>query len=441
MNALCRQVSTFAILISGCLLAAGLPSTASGQHHVLGRMEPYKNCRLCHGDTLQGLIGRSCYTCHDRVWPGGEIPPVADPGGPYAALATEQVQFNGSNSVDPDGAILEYLWDFGDGDVGEGVRPTHVYQSEGTYTVSLTVIDDLGLTDVATTEAVIGAAPNQPPVAVPGQQYTGSTGRPVQFDGSESYDPDGEIVSYAWDFGDGETGEGVEPTHTYTDLGIYFVSLTVTDDEGATGTARTTVVITPSSGGAPDIDPGGPYTGVVGQPVQFDASGTTDPDGDVLTFVWNFGDGTLPNPPSQDPTATHVYTAAGTYTARVIVFDNSDFPNFENVTVEITEDNGGGLPPVVTGDTWLVRIGMSPLEMIVSFRTAEEGLLLVETTYEDGSTSMGMGMRYQDVILWLDAAGVVYFGNVDEAAGTMLGMVYDATLGVTAFAAERISTD
>ena len=111
--------------------------------------------------------------------------------------------------------------------------------------MSLTVTDDGGLTDTATTSATIGLG-NQPPTADPNGPYTGTVGVPVTFDGSGSTDPDGTIVSYDWDFGDGNTGTGVSPTHTYTAAGIYNVTLTVTDDAGATDSAMTTATIDPA---------------------------------------------------------------------------------------------------------------------------------------------------------------------------------------------------
>ncbi len=255
----------------------------------------------------------------------------------------------------------------------------------------------------------------------------------MQFDGSGSDDPDGEIVSYAWDFGDGETGEGVDPTHTYTTAGPFTVGLTVTDDEGATASDATVVFITASGNSPPIVDTGGPYTGVVGTPVLFDASGTVDPDGDVLTYLWNFGDGSLPDAPSEDPTASHTYAEPGTYAAQLVVLGGSAAPVVTPVDVEITE--GNVLPPP-TGDTWAVRIGFSPIEFIVSFQSVD-GFLLVETTQADGTVSMGIGIEAEGMILWVDAAGTVFLGDVDDAAGTMMGMVIDPTLGTSAFAAER----
>lgn len=92
-------------------------------------------------------------------------PPVADAGGPYGGAVGGAVDFDGSGSFDTDGSIVAYDWDFGDGDSGSGVTPSHEYAAIDTYTVVLTVTDDDGLTDTATTTASITAGPNSPPVA------------------------------------------------------------------------------------------------------------------------------------------------------------------------------------------------------------------------------------------------------------------------------------
>ncbi len=94
---------------------------------------------------------------------------------------------------------------------------------------------------------------NQPPVSDPNGPYSGIAGEEVVFDGSGSYDPDldGEIVSYLWDFGDGKTGTGIKPSHVYAERDEYIVSLTVTDDAGATDTTQTTAKIETLQGGEP----------------------------------------------------------------------------------------------------------------------------------------------------------------------------------------------
>ncbi len=88
------------------------------------------------------------------------------------------------------------------------------------------------------------SAANQSPISNPGGPYSGVVAQNVPFNGSASFDPDGNISSYSWSFGDGGTGSGAVPTHTYTATGAYTVSLTVTDNQGAQGSANTSVTIT-----------------------------------------------------------------------------------------------------------------------------------------------------------------------------------------------------
>ena len=86
--------------------------------------------------------------------------------------------------------------------------------------------------------------PNLPPVAEPGGPYSGTRGETIEFDGSASYDPDGEIASYAWDFGDGQTGQGKTAGHVYTSDGSYRVTLNVTDSDGEWRTKVTNCRVT-----------------------------------------------------------------------------------------------------------------------------------------------------------------------------------------------------
>lgn len=96
---------------------------------------------------------------------GTPVPPTANAGGPYTGTAGMALRFDGSASVDPDGTIAAYAWDFGDGGTGTGARPTHTYAAAGSYTVKLTVTDNSNATGSATTTATISAAGGGQPSA------------------------------------------------------------------------------------------------------------------------------------------------------------------------------------------------------------------------------------------------------------------------------------
>jgi PKD repeat protein len=142
-------------------------------------------------------------------------------------------------SVDPDGSVASYAWDFGDGATAAGRTASHSYATAGTYTVRLTVTDDDGAVATATRSVVVAAAPNQGPTASFTHTESGLT---VSVD-ADAADADGTVTSYAWDFGDGQTGTGETASHTYAAAGTYTVTLTVTDDDGATATSSSPVTV------------------------------------------------------------------------------------------------------------------------------------------------------------------------------------------------------
>src|SRR5207245_6531121 len=112
----------------------------------------------------------------------------------------------------------------------------------------------------------------------------------VTFDGSSSSDPDGAIVSYAWDFGDSTGGSEVMTTHAYPTFGTFNVTLTVTDNESFTATAYRDVVVHAPPAASFTTSPSSP---VVGATVTFNASASRGPDGKIVTYTWDCGDGSF----------------------------------------------------------------------------------------------------------------------------------------------------
>jgi len=185
----------------------------------------------------------------DRI--NGGTPPVCDIGGPYPCQAV--IRFDGRGSYDPDGTIVSYAWDFGDGQTSTDAYIIHQYQAIGTYQVSLLIVDDDNLSSACYTTIVVHEPCGDcPPLCDPAGPYHGVTGEPILFDGSGSISIDTcLIVLYEWDFGDGATGTGSQPSHTYAAPGKYTVTLTITDADGASSSCSTTASIADPSAVAP----------------------------------------------------------------------------------------------------------------------------------------------------------------------------------------------
>jgi PKD repeat protein len=178
------------------------------------------------------LIPPSEYPIADFTW----SPNV---GNVYESVYFQDRSFSGDGAV-----IVNRSWDFGDGNISYQRHPTHIYTKAGSYNVTLTVLNSFSLYDSC--EKVVNI--NQPPVANADGPYTQTDNNTIHFNGSKSFDPDGYIVTYEWDFGDGGTGTGVYPIYTYSIHGNYTVTLTVMDNHGSTDTDTTFVNLKETDG-------------------------------------------------------------------------------------------------------------------------------------------------------------------------------------------------
>lgn len=182
----------------------------------------------------------------------GNQSPTAEANGPYSGAAGSPITLSSAGSIDADGTISSYAWAFSDGSTATGASPSKSFSAAGSFTVTLTVTDDDGAT--GTDQATItitggGGGGNQNPVAQLNGPYAGAPNVAISFSSAGSSDPDGSIASYAWTFGDNSSSTVANPSKSYTAAGSYSVTLTVTDNQGATAQAQTTATVTASSTG------------------------------------------------------------------------------------------------------------------------------------------------------------------------------------------------
>jgi|GEM_PF-872265 len=330
----------------------------------------------------------STQTLTINVSEDSNIPPGAVIGSDVVSgSAPLQVNFNGTASSDVDGTIATYAWNFGNGQNGSGVTPpTVTYALPGVYTATLTVTDTRGATGTVSRTITVNRPPNQSPVAaVAASPAVGSAPLLVQLSSAGTADADGAISSYAWNFGNGTNSTNPNPSAIYNTPGVYSVSLTVTDNDGASAVKSTTVMVNPPNIAPVPVIVATPLTGSAPLVVSVNGAGSSDADGSVVSYAWSFGNGQV----ATGALAQTTFVAAGTYVVRLTVVDNRG--TSRNTTVTIVAGAVNQRPIAVLSA--LPTSGPAPLlvQLSAAGSSDPDGLI---TTYAwdfgDGRTSTGL---------------------------------------------------
>ena len=296
---------------------------------------------------LLGCIGLFVSGCcsDDEMVPLEYHPPVAAvTATPDIGIEPLDTVLDASGSTDSDGTIVQYDWDFdSDGTydlLDGGVSVNHTYDPNGTYTATVRVTDDDGLTDTASVTVTVTEL--EPPVAAGEATPEGVGSTVASLDASESFDTDGTVVQYDWDFDNDGTFDlidgGPTPDHDFGAFGTFIVAVRVTDDDGLTDTAEISVTLVDAENEPPvaDVVPD-PANGDAPLDVTWDASGSTDSDGTIVQYDWDMdNDGTFEVIDGGVTQAAN-YAGGGSYTVGVQVTDDDGATDTATATCEVNE--------------------------------------------------------------------------------------------------------
>ena len=265
-----------------------------------------------------------------------DAPPTATFTAAAPVTSPNAVSFDGgASAASAGGTITDYTWNFGDGtteDTGASPTASHTYANAGVYTATLTVTDDLNVSSTVSETVVAGAFTASPTGPTPNSQVTFTAGASLT-------GLTGTPTDYSWNFGDGspadDTGTTASDQHTYTDSGEHTVALTITTSTNQTAVADETITVD-----SPPTAAFTPSTAVTtpGASVSFNGSASAAAGGGSIdSYTWNFGDGSPPVTQSS-PSASHVYSAPGTYNAMLTVTDSLGVSSSSAATQQVVVD-------------------------------------------------------------------------------------------------------
>ncbi|MGZ8980482.1 MAG: PKD domain-containing protein [Burkholderiaceae bacterium] len=316
-------------------------------------------------------------------------PPLAAAGGNKQVCAGDVVVFDGTHSVDPEGGLLRYAWDFGDNTKSDIANPTKIYRQGGLYPVTLTVEDESGFATNRHTDRVVVRV-DEAPLAVAGSDQTVCANKEVHFDGAASRDFDGVVNRFTWNFGDGTVGGGGNPAHAYARAGNYRVALTIEGDQAGQcdNTASDEMIVHVVE--APDARIMAPSAVAAGSAITLDGSSSSIASGRIAAWIWDFGDGTT----GEGATVAHGYEKPGAYLVTLTINTEGGVTQCSAVTARHAIVVNA--PPVaVIGEVGRVGLGEEVLFDGSASHDPDGGITAYEWDFGDGTKASGINVRHR----------------------------------------------
>ncbi|KVU38846.1 hypothetical protein WK68_14780 [Burkholderia ubonensis] len=301
---------------------------------------------------------------------------------PSEPVTTVPVSFYGAGT----GTGIRYVWQFGDGVSASGRQVKHAYQSAGSFEITLTVIDQHGNAATSTSTIAVSpqASPPSPPTITLLSRIPANPGNPLLLK-AISTDVDGGPLTYAWNFGDGQTATGTRTQHAYGAVGTYAVSATATNAAGlsAVSTTTITIVAAPVDSSDPPLMPtiAAPDDIRAQRAIRFSGYAQPPANGSVVSYTWDLGDG---SPAQSGQSIEHTYSSAGPRVVTLVVTDSLGRTGTTSADITVL--------PLQPPRNVVIR---GPLEVVLGrsaafsadFDNPEGGTVTYAWDFGDGSTS------------------------------------------------------
>ncbi|MEA1895716.1 MAG: PKD domain-containing protein [Euryarchaeota archaeon] len=293
-------------------------------------------------------------------------PPIADAGDDRVILPDTDIKLDAAGSSDPDGKIKSYRWTEYGVELSTRESFNKIFDA-GRHEITLVVTDDFGDTGEDTLEILVNCAP----IADAGPDRTLPEGTLVHFNASNSSDSDGNTLYYEWKEDGGSILNLAQSFDMVLPIGTHHITLTLTDGYGATAIDRVTIEVTAVDQKPPIADAGSDQTVLVGTAVMLDASGSTDPDGEISKYEWLEGSIVL----NESMAFDHIFPK-GVHHITLVVTDNDGASGTDDIM--ITARSSMDIPEADAG----------------ADREAREGAEIIL----DASRSSGENLTYQWIL-------------------------------------------